>query len=81
MSTKKNSPYWLRDKGRLNYECTYKQRKLHKIKTQLFPNNNLQERVDNLMPYYAKWGKQFIRLIYDHSKTLEQEFGVLVEKG
>ena len=53
------------------------QRQLHKIKAQLFPNNNLQERVDNLMPYYAKYGKQFIRMIYDHSKGLEQEFGII----
>lgn len=55
------------------------QRQLQKIKTHLFPNNNLQERVDNLMPYYAKWGKGFTRMIYDHSPALEQEFGILVE--
>ncbi len=53
------------------------QRQLKKIKAQLFPNNNLQERVDNLMPYYAKWGKAFIRMIYEHSNGLEQEFGIL----
>ena len=44
---------------------------------QLFPNNNLQERVENLMPYYAIWGKDFIRMIYEHSNGLEQEFGIL----
>ena len=53
------------------------QRQLKKIKAQLFPNNNLQERVDNLLPYYAKWGKAFIRMIYEHSNGLEQEFGIL----
>jgi bacillithiol biosynthesis cysteine-adding enzyme BshC len=57
------------------------QRQLQKIKATLFPNNNLQERVDNLMPYYAKWGSDFIRMIYNNSKGLEQEFGVLVEQG
>jgi bacillithiol biosynthesis cysteine-adding enzyme BshC len=57
------------------------QRQLQKIKNQLFPNNNLQERVDNLMPYYAKWGKQFIRIIYDQSNGLEQEFGIIVEEA
>jgi bacillithiol biosynthesis cysteine-adding enzyme BshC len=57
------------------------QRQLQKIKNQLFPNNNLQERVDNLMPYYAKWGKQFIRMIYDQSNGLEQAFGIIVEKA
>ena len=55
------------------------QRQLQKIKTQLFPNNNLQERTDNLMPYYAKWGKDFIKMIYENSKGLEQEFGILEE--
>lgn len=55
------------------------QRQVQKIKAQLFPNNNLQERTDNLMPYYAKWGKDFIRMIYDNSKGLDQQFGILVE--
>ncbi len=55
------------------------QRQLQKIKAALFPSNNLQERVDNLMPYYAKWGKDFISMIYENSKGLEQEFGILVE--
>ncbi len=55
------------------------QRQLAKIKAQLFPKNNLQERVDNLMPYYAKWGKAFISMLYNHSNGLEQEFVILVE--
>jgi bacillithiol biosynthesis cysteine-adding enzyme BshC len=54
-------------------------RQLQKIKAQLFPNNNLQERIDNLMPYYAKWGRTFIRMIHDNTKGLEQEFGILIE--
>ena len=57
------------------------QRQLQKIKAQLFPNNNLQERIDNLMPYYAKWGSCFIKMIYDHSTGLQQEFGILAEKA
>ncbi len=56
------------------------QRQLHKIKSHLFPADNLQERVDNLMPYYAKWGKDFIRMLYNYSSGLEQKFGVLVEE-
>jgi uncharacterized protein YllA (UPF0747 family) len=55
------------------------QRQLAKIKAQLFPKNNLQERVDNLMLYYAKWGMAFISMLYNHSNGLEQEFGILVE--
>lgn len=53
------------------------QRHIHTIKSALFPNGGLQERHDNMMYYYAKWGKDFIRMIYEHSLALEQEFLVL----
>ena len=56
------------------------QRQLHKLKTQLFPNDGLQERIENLMPFYAKWGKDFIDAIYKNSLGLEQEFVILEEK-
>jgi bacillithiol synthase len=52
-------------------------RQVSAIKKALFPNNGLQERVDNFMPYYAKWGDEFIKMIYEHSLTLEQKFGVI----
>ena len=53
------------------------QRQLHKLKTQLFPHGNLQERIENFMPFYAKWGSDFIKSVYDHSLALEQEFIIL----
>ena len=52
---------------------------LHKLKTQLFPNNNLQERVENVMPLYAKWGKSFFETLYSNSLNLEQQFTILSE--
>ena len=52
-------------------------RQLDKIKSQLFPNNNLQERVENFMSFYAKWGSDFIDAVYQHSLSLEQEFGII----
>ncbi len=55
------------------------QRQLHKLRFQLFPHDNLQERIENFMPFYAKWGKDFIKTIYDNSLGLEQEFVVLGE--
>jgi hypothetical protein len=55
------------------------QRKLYKIKSQLFPNDNLQERMDNLLVYYAKWGKEFIEIVYKNSPGLEQQFIILTE--
>ena len=55
------------------------QRQVHAIKEKLFPRNELQERVDNFMPYYAKFGKDFIRMLYENSPALQQEFVVLAE--
>jgi bacillithiol biosynthesis cysteine-adding enzyme BshC len=55
-------------------------RHVHVLKSALFPNDNLQERVDNFMPYYAKWGADFIDTLYEHSLSLEQEFVVLTEE-
>ncbi len=53
------------------------QRQLHKIKSVLFPNNGLQERTENIIPFYAKWGSRFIDLLYQNSKALEQEFCII----
>ena len=53
------------------------QRQLQKLKSQLFPHNNLQERIENLVPFYARFGSGFIKAVYDNSLGLEQEFVVL----
>ncbi|HLY69663.1 MAG TPA: bacillithiol biosynthesis cysteine-adding enzyme BshC [Puia sp.] len=55
-------------------------RQIHEIKSVLFPLNNLQERIENFIPYYARWGKAFIDLLYKNSLALQQEFVVLEEK-
>ncbi|PWT70849.1 MAG: bacillithiol biosynthesis cysteine-adding enzyme BshC [Bacteroidetes bacterium] len=52
---------------------------IHSIKSALFPMDNLQERIENFMPYYAEWGREFINMIYQHSLALEQQFVVLEE--
>jgi bacillithiol synthase len=54
------------------------QRQIQTVRSALFPGNGLQERVDNFMPWYAIWGKEFIRIVYEHSLTLEQEFTILI---
>ncbi len=59
---------------------TDQQRQIHSIKEKLFPGNGLQERHDNFLSYYAKWGKDFIHQLYNHSLGLEQEFVNVVEK-
>lgn len=60
---------------KLKFEA--QQRQLYKLKQQLFPNNNLQERTENFMLFYAKEGSGFIDSIYQHSLGLEQRFGVM----
>ncbi len=56
------------------------QRQLHKLKMQLFANNSLQERVENIMPYYAKWGNGFIKMLHENSLGLQEGFGILEEQ-
>ena len=56
------------------------QRQIRAVKAKLFPNNALQERIDNFMPYYARYGKAFIEMIYDYSPSLDKEFVVLSER-
>ena len=52
-------------------------RQLQAIRTALFPNNSLQERVENFLPYYAQFGPAFIDLLYAASPALEQEFRIM----
>lgn len=56
------------------------QRQLHKLRSQLFPHNNLQERIENFMPFYAKWGKEFLKTLHENSLALEQKFVILEEQ-
>jgi bacillithiol biosynthesis cysteine-adding enzyme BshC len=53
------------------------QRHIQTFKAKLFPKDGLQERYDNMLYYYAKWGNDFIKLLYHQSLTLEQQFVVL----
>jgi bacillithiol synthase len=54
-----------------------KQRQIKTIKEALFPNNSLQERVQNFLPYYARSGKEFFDIIYKHSQPLQEDFAVI----
>jgi bacillithiol synthase len=53
------------------------QRIVRSIKEALFPKDSLQERVENFLPYYARWGKEFIKKIYAHSNPLQEGFVVI----
>ena len=50
---------------------------LRKIRSALFPGNSLQERYENILPYYARYGKDIIDCIHQHSKGLEMVFGLI----
>ena len=52
--------------------------RIWKLREDLFPNHNLQERVENFMPYYARYGQDFISAILNHSLALEHKFGMLI---
>jgi bacillithiol biosynthesis cysteine-adding enzyme BshC len=56
-------------------------RRIHEIRSSLFPMDNLQERIDNFIPWYAQYGKDFIEQLYQHSPVLEQQFTLLQEVG
>lgn len=53
------------------------QNQIQKIKQQYFPKNGLQERVENFIPFYAKFGKDFIDQLYRNSLSFEQEFTII----
>jgi bacillithiol synthase len=54
-------------------------RRIHEIREALFPMNNLQERIENIIPWYAMYGKAFIEQLLLHSLGLEQAFVILQE--
>ena len=47
------------------------------VKAKLFPNGNLQERTDNVLPYYAEYGPDFIEAVYNASPEFCERFVVL----
>lgn len=51
--------------------------KISKIKQPLFPNEGLQERVENFSSFYARWGRNFMEEVYKNSPALEQQFVLL----
>lgn len=55
--------------------------KLKKIKSKFFPGNDgLQERNDNMIPYYLKYGSAFIDFLVENLDPLNKNFKVFVER-
>lgn len=54
------------------------ERQLNQFKQQLFPNNSLQERIDNLSGWYSRYGSAWIDMLMAQSLALENEFSIVV---
>lgn len=50
------------------------------IKHELFPNSSLQERYNNLIPFYLEYGEEFINSLLKNLNPLELKFTVLTEE-
>lgn len=47
------------------------------LKESLFPYNSLQERFDNFIPYYLKYGEDFIKILKQEFDPLDTNFVIL----
>lgn len=47
------------------------------LQDQLFPNQNLQERVVNFSEYYEQYGTELIEVLFKELKPLDMEFNIL----
>jgi len=52
---------------------------VRKLKEKLFPENTLQERYENFMPYYLKYGEKYFDLLLENFDALPAKFLVLAE--
>jgi uncharacterized protein YllA (UPF0747 family) len=52
-------------------------RKIKKIKSAIFPNGTLQERVENILPLLARYGLSFIDALHTSSESLELKFSFI----
>lgn len=50
------------------------------VRSRLFPHNALQERVENLLPFYVSYGKGFIDTLYQYLDPMNQYFTILIER-
>ena len=53
---------------------------IEKLKQQLFPNDELQERHDNFIPFYLKQGKGFIDDLKKNLNPFDCRFAILAEQ-
>ncbi|MCY7422837.1 MAG: bacillithiol biosynthesis cysteine-adding enzyme BshC [Chitinophagaceae bacterium] len=54
---------------------------IHRLKTQLFPENRLQERNANIAEYYSLYGKDLLVGLLEYSLAFEAKLGVVTLPG
>ncbi|MEO1262935.1 MAG: bacillithiol biosynthesis cysteine-adding enzyme BshC [Bacteroidota bacterium] len=60
-----------------NHENTIKQ--IRTLKEKLFPHGGLQERYDNFLPYYLKYGDEFFETLKMHFDPMDKQFKIFIE--
>ncbi|MCO6478253.1 MAG: bacillithiol biosynthesis BshC, partial [Phaeodactylibacter sp.] len=50
------------------------------LKDKLFPGNGLQERYDNFMMYYLKYGRAFFEVLKKELDPMEKSFTVIIDR-
>ena len=53
---------------------------IRSLKEKLFPDNGLQERHDNFLPYYLKYGATFFEILQDNLDPLQEGLVVVLDK-
>ncbi len=53
------------------------QNQIHKLRSDLFPGESLQERTENFSLFYAALGPEWLQILYRSSKGLEGAFGLI----
>jgi len=50
------------------------------LKDKLFPGNGLQERIENFIPFYVKYGEKFIDDLVEHLNPMQKRFVIFSEE-
>jgi uncharacterized protein YllA (UPF0747 family) len=51
--------------------------RIHRIKKELFPQDNLQERIEHFSKWVGQYDLSWIETIMEHSKGLESKFSII----
>jgi bacillithiol biosynthesis cysteine-adding enzyme BshC len=54
-------------------------RQINSLKTSLFPENSLQERVFNMSTFYAAFGKSWMQMVYQASPALSMNLTIMIK--